>query len=146
MATAERKRRPNPNISLGQMTKDLSQAADAAKTSAEPVRTAHATVAEPKQPANELQAEASEGLPETHTHPGGPVGRPRTAVRSGPSKCHGLQPGFERFSVIVDSEQLDTLRDIAWNSRRTLKELVGDAIGAFIASADASDKVPRPKK
>lgn len=75
-----------------------------------------------------------------------PVGRPRTTVRNGPSKHNGLQPGLERFSVIVDSAQVETLRDIAWQTRRSLKDLVAEAFEMLIDSTSEADKAPRPRK
>lgn len=162
MATAKRKRAVNPNIALGQLTGALQEAAVSADvSSAEPVKE---QIAEPElntqstyntkyTPNNDTTSNIIDTsyTSNIQTVPvqepqGRPVGRPRTTVRNGHSKNNGLQPGLERFSVIAESAQVETLRDIAWQTRRTLKEVVSEAFAALIANTPDADKRPRPQK
>lgn len=144
MATA-RKRPRNPNIDLGRMAADLAESQQPAVPAA---------VTDPAQSKPEQQYEdhnahtvyTSNTMYTTEPAQPRPVGRPRTTVQNGVSKTKGLQPGLERYSVIAETAQLETLRDIAWNTRKTLKEIVAEAFGAYIAAADAAYKEPRPKR
>lgn len=62
-------------------------------------------------------------------------GRQRSTIAE-PGPRQGLQPGWTRATVIVRDDLLTTLKDYAYTHRTTLKDLVNDALAAYVDGLD----------
>jgi len=74
--------------------------------------------------------EQPEGLPEVKKTK---VGRPRTIYREyEKSSQEGLREGYTRATFIVREDLLEKLKDLAYTERRSIKEVINEAIEQFI--------------
>lgn len=74
-----------------------------------------------------------------------PAGRQRKTVAE-PGARQGLQPGWTRATMIVRDDLLDVLKDYAYTERRTLKDVVNDALQAYVEGIDRSTLIHRSKQ
>ena len=70
------------------------------------------------------------------------TGRTRTTVAE-PGSRQGLQPGWTRATVIVREDVLDVLKDLAYTNRVPLKEVIDDALSAYVDGIDRSALIHR---
>lgn len=63
-------------------------------------------------------------------------GRPPRTTVSEPGPRRGLQPGWTRATIIVQDSLLATLKDIAYTERRTLKDVINEALTRYVDSRD----------
>ena len=62
---------------------------------------------------------------------------------AGSSARNGLQPGWTRATVIVREDVLNTLRDYAYTERRTLKDVLDEALTAYVEEIDRAELLSR---
>ena len=80
----------------------------------------------------------------------GAKGRPKRADKdneSAPSAEKGTKPGEARKTYLVNIEIAEKLEAIAYWDRKTIKEVVGEAIGGYVAAYEKKNgAITQPKK
>lgn len=80
----------------------------------------------------------------------GKVGRPKRSDKdneAAPSAERGTKPGEARKTYLVNKQLAEKLEDIAYWDRKTMKEVIGESMAAYVASWEKKNgKVKARKK
>lgn len=70
-----------------------------------------------------------------------PIGRPQKIKREyEKSSQEGLPLNWTRYTIILREDLLELLKDYAWTDRRTMKEIVNEAIEQYLADKEIIER------
>lgn len=116
--------RKTPNAVSGR----LADMGSTLQNGAEP-QTPHGAAVEDAKPEPDAAATAS-------------TGRQRVTIAE-PGTRQGLRSGWTRATVIVRDDVLETLKNYAYTERRTLKDVLDEALQAYVDGIDKSKLLQR---
>jgi len=74
------------------------------------------------------------------------VGRPRTKTREiTKSSQEGVEENYTRATFIVNEESLEKIKSIAYWERRTIKDVVEEALEGWLATYIKKNGEPKPR-
>lgn len=79
----------------------------------------------------------------------GKVGRPKRTDKNNeaaPSAERGTKPGEARKTYLVNKQLADWIEDIAYWDRKTTKEVIGEAMAAYVLNWEKKNGKVKPRK